>query len=179
MKERRRKVISLDKREKEESFWFPLYFCRASFSWSLFCRQNGLLSQSLHLRINQLDCQVKGNMTNTSLLNHQLPLSLSFLIPDYSSQRQTSRETESLTVDFPFLSFPSSLLFVSWWLFFHHELSLTVVSTQKDILFPSFFSPSVPVPSCLFRQVLHHFVVYTYAFQKRVQRLFRLLQPLW
>jgi hypothetical protein len=61
---------------------------------------------SLHLRINQVHCQVKGNMTNTSLLNHQLSLlqpflsSLSHTVGIYLLQTDIEKERrKSLTVD--------------------------------------------------------------------------------
>jgi len=81
-------------------------------------------SPSLHLRINHIACQVKGNMTNTSLLNHQLPLSLSILLirtlllsrrDDHQWEENPSKkeDTESLTdLIYLFTTIPSGCCFI-------------------------------------------------------------------
>ena len=127
-KEGTSKVISLlDKRMKEsDSAVFLLLFLFVS----------SLLLSSLHLRINQVYCQVKGNMTNTSLLNHQdcppHSVSSSFFAQSLSSSgRESLREeiTHSWSFSCSHMRMMSS-----------YSTHVTKIHTKRVPVFPSYFS---------------------------------------
>ena len=105
-KEGTSKVISLlDKRMKEsDSAVFLLLFLFVS----------SLLLSSLHLRINQVYCQVKGNMTNTSLLNHQdcppHSVSSSFFAQSLSSSGRVSERGNHSQLIFQLFSHEDDVL---------------------------------------------------------------------